>query len=272
MGDLNARTANNIDYISNDDDTHIPLNIEYTLDTELKQRHSQDTILDKQGKHLLEICISSQTRILNGRKIGDSIGYNTSHQYNGSSTVDYAICSHTLYHDIPNFKVQQYLGTLSDHCMISFSILTNKPIHNKSIQPKLHELPQTFHWNEHSKTLYQKALKLPTINTQLLETMHDTEHCSDAGSINNLISKLNSVLTKTAEMTLKCKTNKVKKKPKPWLTPNLKNMERNLNKKARIMTQYQTGESRRSFFLALKIYRRERKYAIRHHKNAEIKR
>jgi hypothetical protein len=48
-------------------------------------------------------------------------------------------------------------------------------------------------------------------------------------------------------------------------------LERNLHKKATDMIQSQSGEARKSFFLALKLYKKERKYAIRHHNNAEIR-
>ena len=68
MGDLNARTAKNVDFIRNDALTHIPLSNDYSLDTDIPCRKSQDNVTDERGKHLLEICISAQLRILNGRK------------------------------------------------------------------------------------------------------------------------------------------------------------------------------------------------------------
>ena len=189
----------NIDLITGDNDAHLPLDSDYTLDTHLRQRNSQDKILDERGKHLLEVCISAQIRILNGRKLGDTPGYLTSHQYNGSSTVDYVICSHTLFPEIPVLKVHQYLGTLSDHCMLSFTILTNKTPQTDNNKPlSLHELRPTFKWDEHSRELYQTALNLPTIQAQIQDTIQEIEHCSDTNSFNSSVTKFNTILTKTA--------------------------------------------------------------------------
>ena len=44
-------------------------------------------------KELLDMCISSQLRILNGRTFGDSTGKFTSYQYNGNSVIDYCLIS-----------------------------------------------------------------------------------------------------------------------------------------------------------------------------------
>ena len=68
MGDINARTGTNPDSIANDNYNHLPLDSDYTLDTHINPRTNQDTYTDERGKHLLEICIAGQLRILNGRK------------------------------------------------------------------------------------------------------------------------------------------------------------------------------------------------------------
>jgi hypothetical protein len=46
-------------------------------------------ITNTYGKNILELCIGSQLRILNGRTIGDSSGKATYFNYNGVTINDY---------------------------------------------------------------------------------------------------------------------------------------------------------------------------------------
>ena len=41
------------------------------------------------GKHVSELCITHNLKILNGRTAGDMTGKNTRFKYNGCSVVDY---------------------------------------------------------------------------------------------------------------------------------------------------------------------------------------
>jgi hypothetical protein len=50
-------------------------------------------LLPTYGKNILELCIGSQLRILNGRTIGDSSGKATYFNYNGVTINDYCLCS-----------------------------------------------------------------------------------------------------------------------------------------------------------------------------------
>ena len=98
IGDFNSRTGQNPDFIEkdssqiNDFDGVDLLSPDYVTDTELK-RVNQDFIINSHGKTLLDLCLSSRLRILNGRFLGDSLGYFTYMSNNGFSSVDYAILS-----------------------------------------------------------------------------------------------------------------------------------------------------------------------------------
>jgi len=105
VGDFNARLARGADHITNDTDLFIPDPIPYIMDDDLPPRNNQDSITNERGQIILDLCISSGLRILNGRKPGDSLGYFTCHKYNGSSTVDYGIVSQRLFKDIFYFHV-----------------------------------------------------------------------------------------------------------------------------------------------------------------------
>ena len=77
-----------------------------------------DQVTNEYGKNLLEICIGSQLRILNGRTTGDTAGRPTYHGYNGSSIDDYCICSADFMSSIRYFKVTDFDVTYAAHCPI----------------------------------------------------------------------------------------------------------------------------------------------------------
>jgi len=269
MGDINARVGNNNDYIINDSIKHLPLDSDYILDSHETPRISQDAILDNRGKHLLEICIGAQMRLLNGRKLGDSQGYLTCHKYNGSSVVDYTLCSEQLLKHIPYFKVHPFLGTLSDHCMISFNLVARRPT-TKHTNIKLSECPHSFIWHTHSAESFQATLRLPIMQHHIEETLKCINTCNNLNDINLATQKLSDIITESAKLSLKKRQTKSKNPKLPWSTLKLVKMEREVRKKASIMTQSGLGKDRQDFFLALKLLRKERKYAKRHFVNNQL--
>ena len=103
MGDFNARTATYRDFIVNDGPDLI--DTMYQIDEELPQRSNYDKVANRYGNLLLELCVSSGLRILNGRMVGDTLGKFTCHKYNGSSTVDYTLATENVIQDIIYFCV-----------------------------------------------------------------------------------------------------------------------------------------------------------------------
>ncbi|CAC5384664.1 unnamed protein product [Mytilus coruscus] len=80
-GDFNARTFNLEDCISNNDDDYndyVPVPEEYESDKIKQSRVSNDNKSCSRGKELLDMCISSRSRILDGRTFGDYQGTFTS--------------------------------------------------------------------------------------------------------------------------------------------------------------------------------------------------
>jgi hypothetical protein len=62
----------------------------YTSDNHQLFRNTQtQQITNTYGKNILELCIGSQLKILNGRTIGDSSGKATYFNYNGVTINDY---------------------------------------------------------------------------------------------------------------------------------------------------------------------------------------
>ena len=74
-GDVIARTKNEQDFIQSDSLHDEIENAFYEVDENLRRRNSQDlTNSCPRGKRLLELCTSTQLRIMNGYCIGDTMG------------------------------------------------------------------------------------------------------------------------------------------------------------------------------------------------------
>ena len=79
QGDLNARTGRENDFVNLH---NIESHKDYDEEEEpgIRQRNSEDTVINKRGEELVELCKSLNMVILNGRKVGDPWGKMTSHQ------------------------------------------------------------------------------------------------------------------------------------------------------------------------------------------------
>ena len=58
-GEVNARTAMELDYIADDDCSHLPMYIDYSPDHPVRLRYNQDKVCQGYGKSLLSACKSS---------------------------------------------------------------------------------------------------------------------------------------------------------------------------------------------------------------------
>ncbi len=74
MGDLNARTGREADYISSDGDKYINSSHTYQQKILTKARQNYDNTVNTHGKQVLQLCKSRGLYIVNGRTKGDSLG------------------------------------------------------------------------------------------------------------------------------------------------------------------------------------------------------
>lgn len=122
-GDFNARTGILPGYVSHDSNLHIPLPPDYSVNTPIP-RESEGRIVNNYGRELLDLCIASQLRIINGCiKPNGSKGAYTCLTSRGSSVVDYAITSVSFLKYISHFQVGEILP-VSDHCPLSLQLST----------------------------------------------------------------------------------------------------------------------------------------------------
>ena len=66
-GDFNARTSVLDDSLQVDLSLHIPVPDDYKVETVLDKRVSQDSKVNEYGRKLINLCISTGLRIVNGR-------------------------------------------------------------------------------------------------------------------------------------------------------------------------------------------------------------
>ena len=149
-GDLNIRTGEDPDFITNDSDKHVPLDPSYIIDSNILKRNSKDTKVDDRGKQVNELCISSRMRILNVRILGDSFGKLTCQKPTGASVVDYMIASEELLKDIIYFHMHPFPPLFSDcHSKISVCIKATVK-HNNCVRNENNRMPDSFKWNKYS--------------------------------------------------------------------------------------------------------------------------
>jgi len=106
----------------------------------------------------LELCISARLRILNGRFIGDSLGYYTYMSLNGYSTVDYAVISEGLLSSVQYFKTDVF-NYLSDHIQIQVGLKCRiSNLNDFNLLDINWQRTKRYRWKENSKELLIHAL------------------------------------------------------------------------------------------------------------------
>lgn len=237
MGDFNSRSGSLDDFIKHDDiinDTCNPdlLPDSYNIDIPLQRRNNLDRTINEQGKNLIEMCIETKLRILNGRVIGDSLGYNTYYSPRGNSTVDYFIVSEDIFYEFVFMNVLPP-NELSDHSILWACLKSN--FTNTFVQDddsNFDMLPGKFDIDSGSKLDFISALK--ENNTTCLVNEFLLEVNNPCADINILSDNLNNIILNSAN---KCfhfkhfiKKKKTKKKyKKKWFDGNCLFLKRELN-------------------------------------------
>lgn len=199
MGDFNARPQTGgipkLDYIKNDNDNFIPLPINYNSDIQIRDRTSEDSNSNTHGQKLIDLYISAELRILNGRTPGDYFGRYTCYHPAGNCIVDYFICNENLLHKVMYLNVKP-LTASSIHCPITCML---KSKYQPKNVPKLQFTPAS------RRLKLKPELKGPYIerltNKKSLKDIQDfmeLELENFQTSINNGTNLLNSIITDAA--------------------------------------------------------------------------
>ena len=122
MGDFNARFGHENDFIENNNtrfnDTSCSSQpFEYESDN-CSQRNSENDKINPLGRCILNMCIATGVRILNGRSANDCNGKITLYNKNGTSVIDYSIVDNHFCDSIHAFTLETLIVTLT---MLLFS-------------------------------------------------------------------------------------------------------------------------------------------------------
>ena len=130
MGDFNARTSQESDFIIDDCVSFLPTleGSSYPYDSFHQLRSSVDGTWNKFGEHLLNICKLHNIHILNGRIYPDVKGNFTYISEQGCSLIDYGIVSTDLFEYVLYFEV--IIRPESKHLPIVCSLKCNTNITN----------------------------------------------------------------------------------------------------------------------------------------------
>ena len=82
------------------------------------RREACDEDPNMRGQVLKDLCQMHDLFVVNGASLGDSIGRETCHTYNGASTVDWILVSSSAWKETACFHVGEWHPLISDHCLI----------------------------------------------------------------------------------------------------------------------------------------------------------
>ncbi|VDI41162.1 Hypothetical predicted protein [Mytilus galloprovincialis] len=264
-GDLNARSGSEPDFIQNDVyDTHLPIYNDYDCDTIQDVRHSYDSKVDVRGRQLLDLCISTKMRILNGRVLGDLYGKFTCHKPTGSSVVDYVIVSEALLPKILSFKISDFIPNFSDcHCKLSFGILATYSSHLSINKFKMNAFPGGYKWTKSSTSQFQDALCHPVCKSLLNNFMnHEYDNEDSERAVPDFLNIINVAATKAN--IFRHKSSKKRKPNCKWFDSDLGVKRKILVSKGELLSKFPYDPIvRGSYYKCYREYNKLRKYKMR---------
>ena len=234
FGDFNARIrveCENVVYDKFDDDMGVPTKMS-AEDTPLPRNSEDLKLVNSRGKDLLDMCRTNDLCIANGRTVGDIFGRYTCHQARGSSVVDYLIVPFRVFTNIIEFRIGEYLPSLSDHCHVTarIKISNTKLIKEEQAPAILHDLPNRFIWREGDVDNFKERMDSEDFQQEVTKMM-------EAGDHENMVHDIQNLLKETAN---KCKVKKTRKRNKsdpPWFDKECKTLKDNIRKYGGMLRQ-----------------------------------
>lgn len=233
LGDFNAHiSTGDKDYI--DDDSFIPdiLPASYVFDSVAKNRNAIKSPVksDEYGRSLLDLCIASQSRILNGRTLGDTTGKCTSYQYNGASIVDYCIVSSSLLNCVRFFSVSD-LTPHSDHSQITTCLSLSYKV--KTFQTNRTAV-NNLKWNPIISEKFVETIQSTEIRKDIESFLNDTSLSFDTDSATEKLSNIyNMAANIVGAIRPKTRCKSKKRKHKKWFDRECSCLKRSIRDLAR---------------------------------------
>ena len=278
FGDFNGRTSVDPDYCVDDDvlSMFVPDDGSNRIDCPIDRNNCDLNPADNNGKSLLNLCKSSGLRIINGRVLGDSLGYHTCFSKNGNpSTIDYFLASPEILDNTRYMRVEDPCVD-SIHCLLNLCINTSSfnTINPQDDSCKLEEIPN-YRWDKFAALRFQESVaKLaPTFKVPDILTDPSPEN------IDAEVSKLSSFLQYCAsEAKIRCKgrklshsNDKTKKRNKIWFSTELLNLKKEIKQLACALRTTPNDKAKLAHFHSKKsIYKKMVKRIKRQHEQSII--
>ena len=224
------------------------------MNTNQKRRNNSDKIINAHCDELIDITITHDIQILNGRTCGDYFGKKTYFCTKGSSGIDYIITSKGIQDNILEFKVLPFT-IYSDHRPIATRFRSNATYTTNINEYTFNKFPNRFKWSDDSRDSFQRALYSDDIAPKLLElaNLNPTNNEMESITIND---KFIETVIAASELSLE-KTKYMKKPPhKKWFNRQCALAKRKLQKTIRRMNKSVNNQHLRDeYFAAKKIYK-----------------
>ena len=265
-GDFNARTSNKIDFIDRNKIDEILKLPTYLSSPTPPQRKNEDQTTNKTSSDMIEMLITCNLLIANGRVKGDREGKITCIQWNGTSTVDYFVVPQDMLKTITYLKVGN-LTEFSNHRPVIMQLDWNfsKVNMNDVLHTLIQSCPKAYAWNVHSAVEYKTSI-LQMENTAA-SIADDVISCADKAECEELCTKLTEIFHKAAEEALQRKKDNPKQGGvKPWFTPNCKQLKLKMDRALRAANNYPFNPAKRQgYYKTKKLYKKEIQTAKREH-------
>lgn len=242
LGDLNARTGLLNDFVSDDfncdHDNDLYAVNEYSSDVHIV-RNNLDVVVNNYGRQLIDLCISCGVRILNGRFIGNSLGYFTCYPSSGGcSAVDYALCSCDFLENIYDCTCYP-IDYLSDHSPISVTFKckfskSNTILYDDVLKPFM----KRYKWKNDNKQLYVENVFNDSI-LKMFANYVTTSYTADNvdTAVDDLCNILYNVCDNSNLGIKKCSRNFAKKKCE-WKDDDIKMARKEVKKLGKCIRRY----------------------------------
>lgn len=236
-GDFNARTGSLSDFLfSPGKDSPCIINRE-TPPSQVsfpnKIRYSEDSKTNRYGKDLIDMCRSSNMRIMNGYYRNDkNTGQFTCYTPCGKSLIDYLICDPICFESLQYFKIMP-LNSYSDHRSLTFAFKQLK-LTSTQQNPERHDSNKTkkfFRYVFDPKSIVGITEQLQSHNSQSLYDGMVHSVTSDKG-VNDAVNKFYALLESAIaeNCTKKCQRPATNTFPKnEWFDEECKCLKRRTN-------------------------------------------
>ena len=217
-----------------------------------------DTKANRCKKHFLDLLLSTDLRVLNGRILGDLSGSFTCFEWNGRSQIDYFLATQDIFPLFNYLKVEQKTE-YSDHCLVSCSLNLYRILEPPNSSTYL-PLPAQYIWNNnpsHLKIIMNLGNIKSLMNDFLVKPAEQLNRYSVDNATKDVASIINTVMNTCLQTRWKGKTRKPRFHSKKFFDQECKEAKRLMRKYSSLLSKHPFNkEFNTQYFYYLKKYKR----------------